>query len=78
MSSSVEASTQTDVVKHPVSTSTDTQTYKTPRPRSVQATTLTKPPTRTYEKELEARIASIAETKTRHKEVIAQLGKLQE
>ena len=44
----------------------------------MQATSQTEPPTRNYEKELEAQIAITAETKTRHEEVMAQLGKLRE
>ena len=44
----------------------------------MQATPQTKPPTRNYEKELKPQIPIIAETKTHHDKVIAQLGKLRE
>ena len=80
VSASVEASTQTETEQHQVSTSNDksTQTDKTPRPRTVQATTQIEPPTGNYELQLKAQIAITAQTVKPHEEDIAQLGKLHE
>ena len=80
MSTSIEASIETETEQHPVSTTTDksTQTYRKPRPRTVQATTQTEPPTRNYKEELAAQIAITAKTKKRHEEDIVQLSKLRE
>ena len=80
VSASVEASTQTKTEQHQVSTSNDksTQTDKTPRPRTVQATTQIEPPTQNNEEKLEAQIVITKNTKKRDKEDIAQLGKLRE